>query len=329
MMNFEEYKKIATESKDADLFKQYEEYRKQWFQEEQKTLETGLADKEKRATFRFEFMKYFFGSIIIGGFTAYTTFIFKDYELKLQTRKQDSETIAPYVKQFIDLMEQDSYKYTRVHAMCEFLSYTIIEDSLKTGFTTLRNLYQNKIDKAKEGVVLNSDSLKSIVNHIDSLTSEIHSQGITKSKLDTVKIKNQIIVLQTQAEAYNAKKNEAITFAKEKLENISDLDIPVSSNPSSYNVIYEENRYTGPGWFSEIIENFSIHMNEVSLSENKVKYDLKWDKETLSTKIQKIGEESVFTVLNNNYKITILLIAISKRKVFYTIKIEKRIKQNN
>ncbi|MBL0330099.1 MAG: hypothetical protein IPP64_11940 [Bacteroidetes bacterium] len=323
MIKFEDYKKIAVEPKDIELFKQYEEYRKQWFQEEQKIFEAKAAFKEKQTAFWFEFLKYFFGTIIIGAFTAYTTFIFKNYELKLQTRKQDSETIAPYVKQFVELMEKDSMKYNRVHAMCEFLSYTIIEDSLKSGFASLRDLYQTRIDNAKANVINTSDSLTVVVKNVDSLKSELYSENNVKSVKDLDKIKTQIKLLESQAEQLSIKKVEAITFAKEKLENTTNLNIPISSNADKYTLIYDEERYTGPGWYSQMSENFSIYMNEVNVKDNSVQYDLKFNEKIVSSVTQKVGDIKKISTEYDNYRITIFLTGITKRKAFYRIKIER------
>ncbi len=321
MISFEEYKKIACEQKDAELFKQYEDYRKEWLAEEQKTVDAKVAGREKVSAARFEFLKYFFGTIIIGGFTAYTTFIFKDYELKLQTRKQDSETIAPYMNKFMDLMEKDSLKYNRVHAMCEFLSYTIIEDSLKNGFVTLRNLYQSRINDAIKNVNVADDQIRLLTAKQDSLS---HIADSNISNVDKAKIAVQISQLQTQQKVLATRKTEAIAVAKDKLENITNLDIPVSSDPANYDVIYEEDRFTGPGWFSQAIEGFSVFVNEIDMADDKIKFELKKGEELIAETTQTKSDVQPIFTKDHQYKITIYFTSLTKHKAYYTIRIEKK-----
>src|SRR5665213_4049681 len=88
---------------------------------------SGQDEAHKTLQAKYNFWKWFLGTFAIGAFTAITTFIIKEYQLKLETRKAESVYLSPYLKSYMELFSNNKLGYDRGSDMAKFLSCTVVD----------------------------------------------------------------------------------------------------------------------------------------------------------------------------------------------------------
>jgi len=305
MMTFEEFKKtLSSIPSDIDLFKLYEEYRKQIVAEEQtktdkeeekrkqlvaeaqiaadKTeekrkqleiekqiiIDKARDSKDKTSSHKYDFLKYFLGTFILGAFTAYTTYIYKCYELKMQERKEDMISITPYMTQYLDILKNDGMKFDRAFYMAEFLSYTITESELKNGFSALRDTYALRIKVIKDSTN-NIDS--TLIKTKKDLVVAQNKQFSTQSPTSIDKKKNDSLIIALEQKLVNTQntKNEILKEVSKTFDK-PPVPIPIiTPSDTSYEVISEDDRYTGKGYYSSFIDGIVVSVTDYIESKSK------------------------------------------------------------
>lgn len=314
-MDFNEYKKTVSDPKDAELFKSYQEYSKTTLDTENMRLDKKIAANEKLVSYKYDFLKWFLGTFIIGAFGTLSTCIFKDYELKMQQRQQEMISLGPHIANYLSLLNQDNNKFDRAFYMTEFLSQTITEDKLKAGFIILRDSCLNRMRNETRSY---KDTLKQIQKKEDQLKKEITTITADSTKLvSTAKMSD----IQWQLSKLSTAKNLVI---QEAIKNFDTPPVPIkTASQDNYSVIFDDERYTASGYMSIIIEDIAVNVDNLTREVANFRISLKGFKdENFSLKI---GEEKQLE-LDGKYKIWVYLKNIKglRKIAYYHVKIEKK-----
>ncbi len=132
-------------------------------------IKTLLDYRAKIVGYRWDFWKFFLGPFILGAASAFCTWVYKDYELKIANRKAESTYLQPYLKQYLDLIEKDSLKFDKACSMAEFISYTVTDEDLKKGWSNLKTTLAKRLDSVRTGrkiAGIKRDSFQSIAKKI-------------------------------------------------------------------------------------------------------------------------------------------------------------------
>lgn len=305
-MDFIEFKKEFQAPGDEALFKLYQEKTKQ--AAEIKRL--GVEERSKTKQVVYDFLKFFLGTFVLGVAAAATTYIFKNFELKIKQRQAEMTSLGPHIQNYMNLLSTDSNKFDRAFYMTEFLSYTITEDQLKQGFGILRDsCYQRMKNKTK----VYTDSLRSLNNYAAVIQNNLFALKLSDSA--------KIAGLQWQLATINVKKNAIVQDAIKTFD-APPVQIAAASEPQ-YRVISDEDRFTAVGYSSPILNDLAISVDKLAGEEVilRVKYTGAAD---IVTAI-KIGQTGAVR-LNNGYRMLVYLKDIKthllKKAAFYHIKVE-------
>lgn len=246
-----------------------------------KENETPLSEEAiiKIKEYRYDFLKFFLGTFIIGVAGIITTCIYKGYELKISSRQTENEYLNSYITQYNNLYTSDSLgKYDKIAEMFEVLSIATTDADMQKRWDSLRRYFQGKIQvitdsigRYKDSVSVVSikvDSFKQVqqdlevkINTLSKANSDVNAAKIEKLQVQQEQLRDSVSTRQLQLNRFANIKLGAEKYAMERLIH------PPTTLPApekNYEIVYDLDRYTALGNTSEIIEGIAVKVNSIN-----------------------------------------------------------------
>lgn len=293
----------------------------------------------KRAQFRYDFWKYFLGTFILGATAAITTAIFKDAEVRLANRKEESAYLGPYLATFLGTIDEDP-KLDKALLMAQFVSRTATDKDLKKGWTDLRIFLKRQIDSIKltadtlntrrqEQSMLVNAKMEELRTTLDQASRNTTIRQSDQFKRDTLRLIKQIDSTQLALERTAAQQQQVFINANKVLENPQVLS-GAQTSEANYEVIYNGDLWTGRGYFMQVNDVVKVSIRDYLKEARAVTLAVAIAGETFDAQIP-VGAVRSFRSSNGQYNVTLKILAyknfgvnILSREVSYNVVVERR-----
>jgi hypothetical protein len=247
-----------------------------------KENETPLSEEAivKIKEFRYDFLKFFLGTFIIGAAGIITTSIYKGYELKISSRQTENEYLNSYITQYNNLYTSDSLgKYDKIAEMFEVLSIATTDADMQKRWDSLRRYFQAKIAVITDSIGKYKDSVSVVSIKVDSfkqvqqdLEVKINTLAKVKSldgnaeKIEQLQTKQEQLrdSVSTRQLQLNRFANIKLNAEKYAMERMIHPPTSLPAPEKNYEIVYDLDRYTALGNTSEIIEGIAVKVNSIN-----------------------------------------------------------------
>ncbi|WP_440132743.1 hypothetical protein [Chitinophaga sancti] len=246
-----------------------------------KENETPLSEEAivKIKEYRYDFLKFFLGTFIIGVAGIITTCIYKGYELKIASRQTENQYLNSYITQYNNLYTSDSLgKYDKIAEMFEVLSIATTDADMQMRWDSLRRYFQGKIQVITDSIGRYKDSVSVVSIKVDSFKQaqqdlEVKISTLAKANPDgnAAKIEKLQVQQEQLRDSVSTRQLQLNRFASIKLNAekyaIERMIHPPTSLPApekNYEIVYDLDRYTALGNTSEIIEGIAVRVNSIN-----------------------------------------------------------------
>jgi hypothetical protein len=213
-------------------------------------------------TAKLDFWKWFFGTLLLGIAGVIATYIFKSYELKIESRKSENSYLGSYLNQYINIQKEDSvHKFEKAKEIFDILYLATTDSELKVKWDSVRCYFANKIDTLHKGDIHLDTKIETLNNRVTEKqlkSTEIETQ-IERAKSskspDTIKLADQLGALKTELGETQKELMDAATqkLALDKYANQVLLNPPtvLPSPTPNYELIYDLDRWAAINYFNQ------------------------------------------------------------------------------
>lgn len=281
--------------------------------------------------FRYDFLKFFLGTFIIGIATIITTSIYNGYQLKISSRQTENEYLNSYITQYNNLYTSDSLgKYDKIAEMFEVLAIATTDADMQKRWDSLRRYFQAKIQVLTDSVSKYKDSVTVVSIKVDSFKLaqkevEVKLNTLTKVQADEnstaiqqlqkkqAQLQDSVTTRQTQLNRFANIKLNAEKYAMERMIN-PPTNLPVPEK--NYEIVYDLDRYTTVGTTSEIIEGIAVMVERVNEQTNSVTLTIDRNDHNAKTVELKCGASTpLMTFGDDTFQVKITLKTIESRVI--------------
>lgn len=229
--------------------------------------------------YRYDFLKFFLGTFIIGVAGIITTCIYKGYELKISSRQTENEYLNSYITQYNNIYTSDSLgKYDKIAEMFEVLSIATTDADMQKRWDSLRRYFQGKIQVITDSIGRYKDSVSVVSIKVDSfkqaqqdLEVKINTLSKAKSDVNAAKIEKLQVQQEQLRDSVSTRQLQLNRFANIKLgaekyamERMIHPPTTLPAPEKNYEIVYDLDRYTTLGNTSEIIEGIAVKVNSIN-----------------------------------------------------------------
>lgn len=281
--------------------------------------------------YKWDFLKFFLGTVVLGIATAVSTYIFKSYELKIEARKAESTYLQPYFTTFLEVTKNNQYQ--RGIDMADFLRLSAVDEDLKKAWTELAVFLKMKLDTLEK----NKTRLDTTSKQLSQAIGQKHSQiKNLKDKLKVDKKYTAAIFVQDSAKLAKEvaeEERKLLQVTTQKAVVTQELKVALSTPASEYLTIYDQDRWAGEGYLNQITPEIIVNIDEYDKRTNKVSLRIvvNGGKREYT---REIGGQINDTFEDGKYRIVLTLLAAKNmgsgvfskltKEVSYHIKVDKR-----
>ena len=283
-----------------------------------KIIEGSEEYRSKIVGYKYDFWKFFLGTFILGAAAAISTYIFKNYELKIASREAESKYLSTYLDKFIS--DKDTLRYDKALIIADFISRTSLDPDLKQSWIDYRNFAKHicdsvhrKVDSTKQATskIVNdaNNSIKENLTKLSALKKKHYTEpssiDINKYKADSTALMQQVNSFQNQLQAAVQENRKTVLEAKQILSEPAVTSIISASN---YEVVYDYDRYTGINYFITVTDGIKINVDDYSGTAG-VKMRISYLEQEKEFYIKEGSTKSfdAIKIGNNSYRLTITL----------------------
>lgn len=281
--------------------------------------------------FRYDFLKFFLGTFIIGIATIITTSIYNGYQLKISSRQTENEYLNSYITQYNNLYTSDSLgKYDKIAEMFEVLSIATTDADMQKRWDSLRRYFQAKIQVLTDSVSRYKDSVTVVSIKVDSfklaqkevevklntlakIAENENSAAIQQLQKKQAQLQDSVTTRQTQLNKFAAIKLGAEKYAMERMIN-PPTHLPAPEH--NYEIVYDLDRYTTLGTTSEIIEGISVQVTNINEQNNTVTIVIdRNDRNAKTVELKCSASTPLLTFGDDTFQVRLTLKSIETRTI--------------